>query len=206
MTGYVPEGIAKDTTWSLAFGVRDTAAFGKSLETMLPQAKPFLSREAEEKHGDIPVYRYGGMLGYDLWLSVGNGVFAIAGGRDAEDLIGTVLDRGKALAAAPASAPAATPPTPPKGFENVQRFLPGGLNGLARGDVGSVVVLPTDLWRMLVGAYAGFAFEPFDANDSGEDPEEQQQAVRAMLRTHSLDTLRTATGYTARTWRWRLFW
>lgn len=206
MTGYVPEGIAKDTTWSLAFGVRDTAAFGKSLETMLPRAKPFLSREAEDKHGDIPVYRYGGMLGYDLWLSVGNGVFVIAGGRDAEDQVGFALDRGKTLAAAPAGAPAAAPPTPPKGFENLQRFLPGGLNGLARGDVGSVVVLPTELWEMLIGAYGGFAFEPFGANESDGDPEEQQQAVRTMLRTHSLDTLRTATGYTARTWRWRLFW
>ena len=212
MTGYVPEGIAKDTTWSLAFGVRDTAAFGKSLETMLPQAKPFLSREAEEKHGDIPVYRYGGMLGYDLWLSVGNGVFVIAGGRDAEDQIGTALDRGKALAAVPAGAPAATPATPPKGFENLQRFLPNGLNGLARGDVGSVVVLPTELWEMLIGTTAPFVFEPFDAHEpgrdheSGRDTEEQQQALRTMLRTHSLDTLRTATGYTARTWRWRLFW
>lgn len=207
MTGYVPEGIAKDTTWSLAFGVRDTTAFGKSLMTMLPQAKPFLSREAEEKHGDIPVYRYGGMLGYDLWLSVGNGVFVIAGGRDAEDLVGAALDRGKALpAVAAAGAPAAALPTPHKGFEDLQRFLPGGLNGLARGDVGSVVVLPTEAWGMLVGSFAPFVFRPFEAEAADGDQEEQQQAMRTMLRTHSLDTLRTATGYTGWTWRWRLFW
>lgn len=209
LTGYVPEGIAKDTTWSLSLGVRDTAAFGKSLATMLPQAKPFLSREAEEKHGDIPVYRYGGMLGYDLWLSVGNGVFVVAGGRDAEEQIGTVLDRSKALAAtAPAGAPAGTLPTPPQGFENLQRYLPNGLNGLARGDVGSVVVLPTDLWGMLIGSSAPFVFARFDEQASAGDDgdEEQRKAMLAMLRTHDLDRVRTATGYTARTWRWRLFW
>lgn len=199
LTGTIPEGIAKDTTWSLTFRLRDTTAFDKSLQTMLPKAKPFLSREAEEKHGDIPVYRYGGVLGYDLWLSIGNGVCVVAGGRDAEELVGTVLDRAKALLAAPAAAAAAT--VMPKGFEALQRFVPPGLNGLGRGDVGSVVALPSDLWFEVLRMVLPLP------RLGGEGPDaDQQEEILAMLRQHNLDVLRTATGYAERTWRWRMYW
>ncbi len=200
LTATVPEGIVEDTTWSLTFRLRDTAAFEKSLQTMLPKAKPFLSREAEEKHGDIPVYRYGGVFGYDLWLSVGNGVWVVAGGRDAEELIGSVLDRAKALPATPVAAATAT--TMPKGFEALQRFVPPGLNGFGKGDLGSVIALPSELWSEMFGMLL-----PMPRMGSGQSSDPEQQAeILAMLRQHNLDVLRTASGYAERTWRWRLFW
>jgi len=183
-----------EATWALAIRLRDEAAFTKGLLTMMPKAKPLFSREAEEKHGDIPVYRYGGMFGYDLWLSVGNGVFVLAGGRDAEEQLGLLLDRGKDLPKEPPAAVA--------GFEALQKFLPAGTNGLAVGDIGSVFMLPSELWFGLLGE-----FTPLPGRRRGEpsDPD-QRDAILALLKEHKLDVVRSATGFHEKTWRWRMFW
>ncbi|HEX6810752.1 MAG TPA: hypothetical protein VF384_03930 [Planctomycetota bacterium] len=188
----------EDVTWTLAVRVRDEAAFGKGLTTMMAKGKPYLTREATQKIGEVEVHRYGTMFGYDVMMCVGNGVFAIAGGRDAEQQVTAMLNAAKSMPAAPDAAAAAKNPA----FDDLQRHLPPGCNGLAIGDIGSVIALPARLWFGLLDEFTGLpGFDP----DAEDDPE-QREAALALLREHRLATLRSATGFTERTWRWRLFW
>ncbi len=185
----------EDVTWALAVRLRDEAAFGKNLMTVITHTKPFLQREATEKVGDVEVHRYGNMFGYDISMSVGNGVFVIAGGHDALPQITALLTAAKAM---PKDAAAATAKLP--AFDELQRHLPPGCNGLAVGDIDSIVALPTEWWLMALGELV-----PLPDMAPGDDGE-QREAVRALLKQHGLATIRTATGYAERTWRWRLFW
>ncbi|MBM4060239.1 MAG: hypothetical protein FJ265_03945 [Planctomycetes bacterium] len=195
LTGTIPERSIEQTTWSLTFRLRDEAAFRTALQKMLPKLRPTLQREAVEKRGDVEVFRYG-TFGEDVWLAAGNMVFVLAGGRDAEEQIGAVLDAAMALREGEPAAP-----TPPADFAPLQRFLPPGTNGLALGDFTAVLALPSELWLGLLAE-----FTPLDRpRDAELDPEQQEQAL-ALLRAHKLDVLRSATGFTDRTWRWRLFW
>ena len=196
LTGSLLERNVEDATWSLTFRLRDEAAFHKALFTLLPNMKPFVSREATEKHGDIEVHRYGNFISYETWLAVGNGVFTIAGGQDAEATIGGILNRCKSLPQDQAAMAA------PLGFETLKKFLPPGHNGLAVGDLDSVASLPTELWWDLLRELV-----PLPRLGGGEPAtEEDQAAMQAMLREYRLDTMRSATGYADRRWSWRLFW
>ncbi|MCA8948792.1 MAG: hypothetical protein KDE27_04775, partial [Planctomycetes bacterium] len=166
---------------------------------LLPRVRPFLQRERESEFEDVKLFRYGNMLGYDLWLAVGRGVFTIGGGYDVETRIGEVLDRCKSL---PAELPAER--SLPEGFGPLRRFLPPGCHGYALGSATDVVALPTELWLELLGEFvpivgAGGVGDP----DAAADLREQR---RALLRQHGLDVARTATGYADATWRLRFFW
>jgi hypothetical protein len=185
-----------EATWSLAIRLRDEAAFAKGLDALLAKAKPFLSRETAEKHGDVEIRRYGNMFGYDLWFAVGSGLCVMSAGRDANTQMCALLDAAKAAAAAPAAP--APPPLPPD-FAKLQRFLPPGLNGIGRGDLDSIVAMPQRWWLMLLGELT-----PLDTPEEATD--EERDAVRALLKAHRLDTLRSATGFADRHWRLRLFW
>jgi hypothetical protein len=196
MTGAIHDRNMEETTWSLTFRLRDQAAFDKGLFTLLAHGKPMITRAATEKHGDIEVHRYGNFIGYDTWIAVGNGVFTIAGGRDAEETIGGILDRCKTL---PKDAAATAAPS---SFDTLKKFLPQGNNGLAIGDIGSLASLPSEMWLELL-----HEFVPIPRSGSGEPAtEEEQEAMQTMLREHQLDTMRSATGYADRRWSWRLFW
>ena len=180
------------TPWSLAFGLRDAKAFGANLETALAKAKPMVTREATIEHGDAKLYRYGNLLGYDVWLAVGDRLFVLAGGADAEDRLTAMLDAARAL-------PEGEEQGLPEDLAPVQRHLPPGLYGAAHGDLDSVVALPPYLWFGLLRG-----IEPMGSGD-GWNPE-QQEAFRELLQAHGLNRVRTATGYAESIWRWRLFW
>jgi hypothetical protein len=189
----------EQSTWSLAWRLTDAAAFGKHLATMLRTIRPLLSKEATTSHDGVELHRYGNMLGYDLWLAVGNGVFVCAGGRDAEEHVGAVLDQCKRLAAAE---PAAAPPAPPALFAELQRFLPAGLHGVGSADVGMATSLPGTLWLGLLDeVLPGAAFRTADEPDSDAAAE-----LHELLRQHRLDRLRSASGNVERRFAWRLWW
>jgi hypothetical protein len=192
----------EDFTWTLAIRLRDEEAFGKNLLTAIAKGKPFIQREATQKIGDVEIHRYGSMFGYDVLMGVGKGAFVLAGGREAEAQITALLEALKTMPTA--VDPAAKNP----GFEDLQRHLPPGCNGLAVGDIGSIVAIPGRLWLEILGELTpnrllrGLPGLPSDEDD---DPE-QRDAVIELLKQHGLATLRSATGYAERTWRWRLFW
>ncbi|HEU4420139.1 MAG TPA: hypothetical protein VFT55_14485, partial [Planctomycetota bacterium] len=187
---------AEDFSWTLAIRLKDEAAFGKSLLTMIAKGKPHIQREATTKVGDVEVHRYGNMLGYDVLMGVGQGVFIVGGGREAEQQITALLGAVKSMPTA--VDPAARNP----GFDDLQRHLPPGCNGLAVGDIGSLVAIPARLWFEVLDEFAPLRGLP---HDEEQDPE-QREAVLELLQQHGLATLRSATGFAERTWRWRLFW
>jgi hypothetical protein len=196
----------ESTGWSLAFRLRDAAAFERGLLAAIEKAKPFLNRAETEQHGDVALYRYGSMFAHDLWLAVGHGVFAIGGGGSGKDMLVGMLDRAKAVAATPADDAAAA--KLPAGFEHVQRHLPKGCTGVAFGDIASVAAMPGDLWldvldellpRRVLAPLRGAPADDASDGASGE-------AFAALLREHHLDAARSASGYAARRWAWRLFW
>lgn len=189
----------EDFTWTLSIRLRDEAAFGKNLLAMIAKSKPFLQREATQKVGEVEIHRYGSMFGYDVLMGVGNGVFVLAGGRDAERQVTAVLEAVKALPTA--GDPAAKNP----GFDDLQRHLPPGCNGLAVGDIGSLVSVPARVWFEILDEFTPLRGLPGLPHD-GEDDPEQREAVIELLKAHGLATLRSATGFAERTWRWRLFW
>jgi hypothetical protein len=184
---------AESVTWAFVNRLSDAAKFQQALATMLPKAKPLLQREDSEEIDGITVQRYG-LLGYNLHLAVGNGHAVLAGGADGADWLRTMM---KGLKQDPATAEAALP----AGFPGA-RLLPAGTNGIGSGEIGSAVAMPTSLWWMALGAFG--ADLGLDMADD-EDPEAGAQR-RALLREHQLDVLRTATGFTDNTWRWRLYW
>jgi hypothetical protein len=189
----------EDFTWTLAIRLRDEAAFGKSLLTAIEKGKPFLQREATQKIGDVEIHRYGSMFGYDVLMGVGHGSFVLAGGRDAEAQITGLLEALKSMPTA-VDATAKNP-----GFDDLQRHLPPGCNGLAVGDIGSLVAIPARVWFGILGELTPLRGLPGLPRDEEDDPE-QREAVLELLKKHGLATLRSATGYAERTWRWRLFW
>lgn len=184
-------------TWVMAVRLRDQKQFRAGLAMAMSKAKPFLQREHTVKVGVAELFRYGSMAGYDVWLATGHDLFALAGGRDAEEELTALMQR--AATPAPADAP---PPQPMTSFAPLQHHLPTGLNGVASGDLDSLVAMPIEWWLLAADGLLPFR-SPAAAEPS--DPE-QQAAVRALLQQHNLATLRTATGRAERTWRWRLFW
>ena len=182
----------EDANWVLSVGLRDAAAFGKGLATLLEHSKPMLTRAATTKVGDVEMHRYGLMFGYDLWLTIANGRLLVAGGRDSEATLTAFLEK-----AADKEHAMKTPAS--DAFRELQKQLPPGTNGLARGDVDHFVA-PGALWAGLYAMYDN----PF--GNAGEVTTEQRELVRQLLRDNNLAIVRSATGYADRTWRWRLYW
>lgn len=194
-----PERLAQ-TEWAFVVGLRDQAAFQKGLDTALDKARPMLSREATIEHPAGEVRRYGNMFGYDVWLAVGQNLFAVAGGSNAEDRLTALLDGAK-------TPPPESATTTPADFETLRRHLPPGCNGLGFGAIDSMVGLPIGWWTLFGRGMAPFVFTDFsDTPEDAADNEEERERVLALMREHHLGTLQTATGYAGRQWCWRLFW
>jgi hypothetical protein len=186
-----------DFTWAVAVALRDEKAFDRSLATMLRKAKPHLTRAATTTIHGVECHRYGNALRYDLWFAVGRGVFLCAGGRDAEERLTWLL---AGLAAAPPAADGTGPAE--TALADVRRFLPPGMNAAARGDLDAMLGLPVALFDALRhGPLSIFGLDPLP-----EDTPEQIEHLRALLKAHQLDVLRTATGHERGSWRWRLYW
>lgn len=184
-----PERIAR-TPWSLTVRLVDQTKFKAGLDAMLAKANPTLTRKDTIQHDDCELRRFGNMLGYDVWVAVGRGLFIVAGGSAAEDRLKALLDAAKNGAPAPEAAKMV-------GFEDLARSLPPGCNGFGRGEVDSIVSVPMSLW--LLGAEMRGGMTP------DLDPEARERWLE-LVREHNLDTVRTATGYADRRWTWRLFW
>jgi len=187
-----PEDVerAERTPWSFTVGLRDGAAFARSLDTLLANSKPTLTKSATIDVEGGQIRRYGNFLRYDLWFATGRDVFAIAGGDDAERRLTELL--AAAAKPAPAELPAAA------GFDDLGRAFPAGLNGLGRGDVDSVIAQPA-IWWFFGARDAAGAMAP-------DMSEEQHDGLLALVREHGLEAVRTATGYADRRWCWRLYW
>ena len=183
----------QDITWALLVKLRDAAKFDAALKTLLTHAKPNLSHSETVKVGDVELHRYGNLLQYDLWLAVGHGVFFLGGGRDAEANLTALVQQAAKL-------PADAKGTLPASHTELQRYLPPGLSGIAHGDFDALLKLPAEWLPMLLGEVL-----PFGRGNGEADPE-QAEALRALLKEHHLNAVRTATGYADATWRWRLFW
>ncbi|MFN3242253.1 MAG: hypothetical protein ACE37K_12150 [Planctomycetota bacterium] len=187
---------ASEATWMLAWRVRDEPRFVAGFEKLMRGAKPVVQTSETVDVDGVKLRRYGNPFGYDLWMAAANGVWAISGGRDAEEAITALLKQAKGQPFAPLAAPAT-------GFDGLARNLPAGVNGVATADLGSIVGMPVDFWLELLTEVVPF---PLGPGGDGDQSEEQMEAMRALLKQHNLTQLRSATGFAADTWRWRLYW
>jgi len=187
---------ASEATWALAWRLQDDAAFGAALQEVLKRARGFLSGSETVDVDGVELRRYGNLVGYDLWIGVGNGLWVIAAGRDAEE-------RATALLKQAAGTELARTAAPPRGFDDLRRYLPAGCNGFASADLADITGMPVDWWLLLLSELLP---SELSASVDDEQAEAQAEAVRAMLIEHRLGSLRTATGSEDGAWRWRLFW
>jgi len=185
-----------EATWMLAWRLRDEASFVAGFDKLMKNAKPFLSPSETVDVDGVKLRRYGNMIGYDLWMAAGNGIWVLSAGRDAEEEATALLKQAKGNQFAALSKPA-------RGFDDLQRYLPAGLNGVASADLGSIVGMPVDWWLELLPELLPFPMTP--AIDE-EQADEQMQAMRALLEKHNLTKLRSAVGTAGGTWSWRLYW
>lgn len=187
---------ANEATWLLAWRLRDEKKFAAAFDTMMRNARPIVQVAETVDADGARLRRYGNPLGYDLWMAAANGVWVISGGRDAEENVTEMLKQAKGMQFASKAAPT-------QGFEGLARYLPGGLNGAATADLGSVVGMPVDWWLELLPELLPI---PLGRSVDEDEAEEQMEAMRALLKQHNLTQLRTATGFADGTWRWRLYW
>lgn len=189
-----------EATWMFAFRLKDEAAFAQGFATMMEHANPFLSRAETVEVGDVQLLRYGSGIVYDIWMAAGNGVFLMAGGRDAEELATDLLvGAGKLESTEPLTVEQAW-------FDNMaKRYAPPGCHGVAEADLNSALRIPGDWWTEIVDMARGGIFGGGDTIDP-EEAAEHQERFRALLQQHGLLRVRTATGRTAQAWTWRLLW
>lgn len=136
------------------------------------------------------------MLGYDLWLTTGNGLFGIAGGRDAEDNL-VALQQRAAGKAEKGHAPRA------EDFALLQRWLPANAYGRGFGRPSWLTAGPTELWIEIWQEL--MPLPPGTWPDTGAD-EDTRAAIRTLLREHQLDRVHTATGQEQGAWTFSLYW
>jgi len=184
----------RDTPWTFAVRLRDEAAFAKGVDIALAKAKPMLSREATVENADGNLQRYGNFLGYDLWITTGQGLFALAAGDGAEDRLKALLAAAKAAKEKPA-----VDATKTADFESLARHVPAGLNGVARGEVDSMIGIPLGAWVLGMGEISPQVF-------GVEVDVESREQFMELLAKHELHTIRTASGFADRRWLWRMFW
>ncbi len=186
---------AFEATWAIAIRLRDDTKFRAGLDEVLKQVKPFLSPAETTMVGDVALRRYGNLMRYDLWLGAGNGLFVLAGGRDAEDRAVTLLEGSATLDV--------TAPTVPDAFADLVRHLPPGHSGATLGNLDSIVGVPTEWWFTILTELL-----PLPVGDSMTEAEAEaaQERFRELLREHDLTRVRTASGQAEGRWRWRLFW
>jgi hypothetical protein len=187
---------ADEATWMLAFRVNDEAKFRKGFQTVVKNAKPVLLGSETVDVDGVELRRYGNMLSYDLWMAVGNGVFVISAGRDAEEEATTLLRLAK-------HANFDAGENQETWFQQLERHLPPGHNGLAQLDLMSVLSIPSIWW---LGVFSEFGPFPTGAPLDPDEADEQQEKFRELLKANNLTVVRTATGFANAHWHWRLFW
>lgn len=194
-----PDRPAK-TTWALAIGLEDGARFATALQALVDALKPNVTRLETETIAGVACSRYGNVLNYPLWLGAGARGFYLAGGSEAVDELATLV---AAVEAAPADG--AAPTAIDAAFDGLRRALPVGMSGASRYDLQHGSVVYDALFEGLGGMLLGNPFADGDELDR-EALAEAKEAWLARLRANNLATVRTATGYADRTWRFRLFW
>lgn len=194
-----PDRPAK-ATWAVAIGVKDGARFATALQKLVDALKPNVTRLETETIAGVACSRYGNVLNYPLWLGAGARGFYVAGGSDAADELATLV---AAVEAAPADV-AATPAVD-AALDGLRRALPAGMSGASRYDLQHGSVVYDALFEGLGGMLLGNPFAD-GADLDREALAEAKEAWLARLRANNLATLRTATGYADRTWRFRLYW
>ena len=185
----------RETTWAIAWQLRDEAAFAKGFDALMPHARPFFSQAETVDVDGVELRRYGNLLQYPVWIAVGRGLLVISSGRDAEEEATRILT---------AAAKAAAAPTPAPEFAGLKRHLPAGLNGVATFDIADFGGVPAEFWLEALDEVM-----PFVGGGPEIDPdeaEEQKEQFLQLLKTNHLTTVRTASGFAAATWHWRLFW
>lgn len=186
---------ASEATWLLAWRLKDDKAFGKAFTTIMKNAKPLFSGSETVDVDGVELRRYGNMLGYDVWGAVGNGVFVLSGGRDAEEEATAVLRKAK-VADFTIRADQET------WFQQLKRRFPPGHNGLAQIDLMSVLSIPSMWWTDLLV----FGPIPLDGPIDPDEADEKNEQFQELLKANKLTVVRSATGFKDRHWHWRLFW
>ncbi len=193
----------REATWSLAWRLKDEAKFRAGYEALLNKAKGFLTKSETVDLDGVELRRYGNLTNYDLWMAVGNGVWVISAGRDAEETATDLLRRAKSTDGSAAG-------KPPARFADLARHLPNGVNGFSFVDLDAFAATPVEWWYEL--ADPGALLIPMlgqrrRVSDGELDAtEEAVEKARALLKKNNLSTIRTATGSAGGTWRWRLYW
>ena len=177
-----------------ALRLRDDAKFRTGFKTMLDKSKPFLQREAATTHGEVEIWRYGGMFTGDLLLAVGEGMLVCAHGEGAEAAIQARLDAAGAKKGTEA-------PVPTLPWPDLVRYAPASGNGAALADV-PLALKMLSVFGEILEEMLPF---PIDALTTLRD-EEELERITAALREHHLDRVRTLTGHDGTTWRFRLLW
>tara|TARA_R110002096_G_scaffold80089_1_gene187923 strand:+ start:3032 stop:4735 length:1704 start_codon:yes stop_codon:yes gene_type:complete len=185
-----------EATWLVGFRVKNTAKFRTSFQAMMKKMKWLFSGSETVDVDGIELRRYGNMIGYDVWMAVGNGLFVISAGRDAEEEATTILQKAKDHKFEAATELAAS-------HQDLNRYLPPALNGVAQADLGSALAIPSEWWVELVNELMPFLAGP---KVDPDEAEEQQQKMLKLLKTHNLELVRSATGFANDSWQWRLFW
>lgn len=186
---------ASEATWTVAFRVKDDAAFGKAMLTVMKNAKPVLSVSETVDVDGVQLRRYGNMLGYDVWMAIGNGVFVMTGGRDAEEEATTLIRKAK-LADFTIRKEQET------WFQQLRRRLPPGHHGLAQIDLMSLLGIPSIWWIDALD----FLPRRLGPNPDPDATDEQMEQFRELLKANKLTVVRSATGFRDGHWHWRLFW
>ena len=186
----------REATWGLAWRLKDDVKFRAGFLAVTKKLKGFLSPSETVDVDGVELRRYGNLLGYDVWMAVGNGLWVITAGRDAEEEATALLQK----AAGDQWQPIATPPI---GFDGLGRHLPAGCNGFARADLASIASMPIDWWLEAIPDLLPRELRP---EVDEELADQEREAILALLVENRLSDLRTATGWSDGTWRWRLFW
>ena len=185
-----------EATWLVGFRVKDEAKFRDSFQAMTKSMKWLLSGSETVDADGVELRRYGNMFSYDVWMAVGNGVFVIAAGRDAEEEATALLQKAKGQTFTVLTELAAS-------HQDLLRYLPPGLNGLTQANLGSVLAIPIEWWIDALNDLLPFMDVP---QVNPHEAEEQQQRFHKLLEANSLRLVRSATGFADGRWHWRLFW
>ncbi len=183
-----------EATWLLAWRLEDEAKFREGFEKLMKSIKGFISPSETVRADGVELRRYGNLLRYDLWMAVGNNLWGIAAGRDAEEELTALLKKAAAADWSAAPVPAA--------FADLKRHLPDGFNGFASADIKDMLTAPTEWWYEGMMMFLAPPLRVFDEDELGE----MAEAAGEMLEQNNLSKLRSATGFSGGTWRWRLYW
>jgi hypothetical protein len=183
--GFVFDGL-------FVFRLRDATKFADGFERMRQNWKPHVQKVKGEEHDGVTITHYGTMF-VPLQLAIADGHAFFAIGPDGADRIRRALDRRKG---APNARPGAA-------WEPLLRHVPAGHNGMGEIDLHRVLTMHVSTF------FAVLAFVPDDnvpAFLRGFDADALIAELSPLLERHGLRTLRSATGFQAGRWCYRVFW